>query len=610
MPSRLSSISDIHMRDGSFSDRKYQIDLNASGLGFTAEGPMAKGNASYLVNTRMVYLKFLESFLDELGGVPFYGDTYMKFAIKPGSSDKINLNLLYAFDNYKEESFRYVGHSDNMYPAPTDYYEKCFTYAGGVNWEHQLRGISAKNNLSFSAVKVDRINEEIFTNGVPVTPAALNRRTTRAEPDTSYLRDYFYSDETLDRDENKKDHLSLKNDFSIFLRESDQLDLGVNGKVIRHQLLNKDSKLTNFAQITYRVDSTTVPGKKEYIILDTLDPFFHQIPPYEVDSSLTSTEVGAYAQYMWEQNRFRIIGGVRCDYYRLTRDFGISPRLGVAFNAGDAGLFSFSSGIYYQPHSELNDILFQYLVAPPQDSLPTLKMHEIELQRNMQVVLGYEKHFKWDNYLSAEIYYKYYDREYAYINPEQQDFVDTNLTTDQTLVFKDPEGEKRVYGLELMFKKKRYNRFYYSLAYSLFFAENRFTNGKWYRDENEMRNTFSGILGYNFPKYHGFALRISAMEGRPYNRYNIITDDNGWITPELDTTQEYYSMRYDPMVSLSLRYSLNVPMSKGNFEFYIDLINILNLTPTVGRYFSWGKQSWEYETVNGFLPIGGITFDF
>jgi hypothetical protein len=368
---------------------------------------------------------------------------------------------------------------------------------------------------------------------------------------------------------------------------------------------NKEAKSERAMEATFQRDSVT----HELIILDTLKPPYIRTFSFDRDSVEESYEISGYGQYIFEQNIFKMIAGLRGDYYRMFRDYAFSPRLAFSWNLGNAGIFSLSSGMYYQPHAELNSILFSFLVPDPNGNSRSLRLHELELQRNMQIVLGYEKYLPLAHYLSAEIYYKHYDREYAFITPDDRDYIDNTSFDPNWFNMNKPEGEKRVYGVELLFQKKQYKSLYYSFAYSMFFAENKYTNGKYYLDENAMGNTFSSIIGFNFFKYHGVALRFSAMQGRPHCDYILIGEENR-KTAVFDPAKDFYSSRFDPMFSFNLRYSFNVSWSKANLSFYLECLNLLNLTPTIDRYFRYSRQEFNEDKVNGFVPIGGFTIDF
>lgn len=613
MPPRLSSVTDIHIRDGSFTDRKYQVDLNASGLGVTLEGPLIDNKLSYLLNSRIVYLKFLKAFLDEIDGIPFYGDSHLKMSLKATPKDKFTLNAIYSFDNYKEDSYWYLRTDSLWYLQPTEYRELQFTYAGGINWEHIFNSGKAKNNLLVSAVKRDFISKEDLIN---YNPPPVQRQTTTAVTkatvaDTGrfWSKTFFTSDKAYEESD-KREHVSIKDDFSFFLRENDQLEMGVNAKYQRYTMRNQWGQYINGFYGVYERDTVN----NVITITDTLG--YWQENPFDRDSTKTGYEVGGYLQYIFKQDWFKLITGFRGDYYSIFRDHAISPRCAMSINSGKSGIFSFSYGMYYQTHAELNDIFFQFMVPNPNFDMKSLKLYELELQRNHQFVLGYEKYFKDMHYLSAEAYYKLYDREYQYINPYNIAYVDTATSNPANPLYdphwyhlNKPRGKKRVYGLELLFQKKKYDSFYYSLGYSLFFAENKYTNGKYYRDKNEMRNTFSCIVGTNFWKHHGLALRIAAMEGRPYVQEKLVGAGNNKYTV-LDTTVEYYSKRFDPMFYLNLRYTFKLYKKWGNVMGYIDILNVLNQSPTTERFFRRSTQKFVERKVNGIMPVAGITVDF
>ncbi len=69
LPSKLSSVTNIRLREGNRKVQVYQWDLNMAGTGVFLEGPI--GSGSYMLNYRMSFLELLSSMIP-IDGTPDY----------------------------------------------------------------------------------------------------------------------------------------------------------------------------------------------------------------------------------------------------------------------------------------------------------------------------------------------------------------------------------------------------------------------------------------------------------------------------------------------------------------------------------------------------------
>jgi hypothetical protein len=232
-------------------------------------------------------------------------------------------------------------------------------------------------------------------------------------------------------------------------------------------------------------------------------------------------------------------------------------------------------------------------------------LNEVRLQRNWQGVVRYERQFGQYHLLTFESYYKLYDREYPFIGPDYRRYYD--YSGDSLIwLFDKADGKKIAYGLEVLFRKGRFDRFYYAFSYSLFTVKNRYVNGNWYNDENNIRSTAGLTLGSNFAKNHGLSFRLAVAGGRPYSAITSSGPDNDF---EYDTTKGFYSEQLDPIVTASLRYSFTLNRKWGNLTGYLEIWNLFNQTPVAERYYN-GSSGYRDFKPNGILPLAGLKADF
>jgi len=263
-----------------------------------------------------------------------------------------------------------------------------------------------------------------------------------------------------------------------------------------------------------------------------------------------------------------------------------------------AGQVSLSGGMYHQFPS--------YVMSLTDWDAEFLRR---DLQRNSQVVLAYNNRL-WDAvYLSAEGYYKYYDREPLYAVHDTMPGVGQR----SVVTGRNTYGLKRVYGLELFLQKRKQDWLYYQLAYSLFNAERRYEDGKWYDDDFNVRNCAKLVIGSQFHRSHRIACRMDFLEGLPYTPVDIDASTSLWDT-YYDTRNGWNSKRRDFRFVLSLRYDPTLFFQRTSATLYLEVENLLNNEVLLAEYLSFGDKYPEREVKSwegrGILPQGGLTITF
>jgi hypothetical protein len=132
----------------------------------------------------------------------------------------------------------------------------------------------------------------------------------------------------------------------------------------------------------------------------------------------------------------------------------------------------------------------------------------------------------------------------------------------------------------------------------------RFTDKKWYDDENDIRINSKLIAGVKVWKHHDFSVTLQAYGGRPHcivNNYN----------PEIyDTTAvKWFTKRFNPTFFLSARYTFTLTAKKVTFGAYFDIQNILNQKHAVSM-LDIGNGEMTKKYLSGILPTAGITVKF
>lgn len=132
-----------------------------------------------------------------------------------------------------------------------------------------------------------------------------------------------------------------------------------------------------------------------------------------LEQNQSTSELGAYAQYKIEANRFLIEPGVRVHYYSALAEFRFEPRFGVKYNATEWLRFKAAGGMYSQnllAATSDRDVvnLFYGILSTPNEQAATYTGEALDtrLQTANHAVFGTEIDF-YDNWtLDVEGYIK------------------------------------------------------------------------------------------------------------------------------------------------------------------------------------------------------------
>lgn len=589
---RLSSVSDIQLREGSLLNRKYKIEFNNIMLGLAAEGPLPKSVGSYLLNGQAFNMNFMKHFMD-WGDVPVLQNYQAKFYFPLGKNQSIEFNAIGAYDimnkGSPEQRIGFGGVQESI----------LYTQHGSaLQW--QFSNESFRNELNASFL-YRRFGDEVRFND------EIEKR-------------YGFEDVAEFSDIRKT--LQLKNNSTAFINENSQLDFGISlerkffGLRERANCLD-DNRFQKFSQyiitdewlkryIAATGDDTT------YAEGDTTLFFsgYNQAPVQEKEK--TGDHIGGYLNYLLKNGGLKCGLGVRGDYYTLVHKPGISPRASVSYDIGSVGTISADVGLLYQFPVFLEPWLFSDYTG---GSLSTF-----DLQRCTQGGIGFEKMFKQVYRFSIEGYYKWYDREFIYSNPDGPDLIGSLVLNDQQDLQKTPSqnGKKRSYGIDLSIKKMQFDKLYFSVGYSFNMTKRRYSNNKWYPDAQNRRNSGFCTIGSNYFKHHGLALTLKAGEGVPYSTMKVVQDSVVWNDGSLhqiyhlEHLDERYWMhkRFEPYVLLGLRYSFRVFPRWGNITGYVDIQNVLDQGIPYALDYDPDTGGIIFMKGSRILPMLGITADF
>ncbi len=285
---RLSSVMDLTFREGNREEFDGQLELHFAGVGFVAEGPLAKPRGSWMLSVRR---SFLDLLVDAIGtGVaPKYSDYQGKavYDLAPGHT-LTTLGVL-GVDYIEFEKDQSV-EDDNVVYGTYDGLE----YALGATWRY-LWGTGGYSLTSVST----------FGSGVDGMFFETKSNLALIEEDT------------------REQTLQLRNVNHCRYNESHAIDFGIEAKQIANDYDYASPEYTN-------------------VLGDT-------VPALVVDDYITSSKAAVFASYIWRPwPRLTSTWGVRYDYFSFNRHGHVSPRFSSSYALTDRMAINAAAGIYYQ----------------------------------------------------------------------------------------------------------------------------------------------------------------------------------------------------------------------------------------------------------------------
>jgi len=593
-----SSVMDISLREGNYSNFESELELSMGGAGLLAEGPFADGKGSYIASIRQSFLKYIIKSAG-LTAIPEYWNSQLKAVYNIDPRNKLIFNAVTGSD--------YVKIEDESRPD----------LKGAENVEHSggqyTMGLTYKSLFSKNGYYLFSIGK------------TASNWIADVYDINDGIKDTYFSRDNIESDN------FIKGDIVYKFSPTVEYSAGINGKYGEYRHHETADPDIVYYYIYVGIDDIVAGIDSLSQIYETLINEFKMdiiadlsgigIPVYKNDQFTMSSSGGlwkyaAYSQVKFNLHPFLFTAGLRFDNVPYNSTSVVSPRAGASLSLSPVTTVNTAVGLYYQTP-------YYWMLMNPNNGYP------LKHSYTKQQILGIEHLFADDIKGTVEIYNKTYYQKPIAISEI------TSETLDKRKGFTDT-GEGRARGLEIFLQKKFARKWYGTLSYSYSKSEGvdpREGRGDYYPYDFDFVNGFTLVGGYKFKFrkskwYQEFressifpyiswmpfmvsdqlelSFRYHYSGGRPYTPKIYDFRHRGWY---IDPLADYNTERFDYYSRLDIMILRRFNFKRINLTTYLDLQNIFDRNNQWDRvYLDDGTYEMSYQYKQ--LPIGGIIIEF
>ncbi|RPH94220.1 TonB-dependent receptor [candidate division KSB1 bacterium] len=287
---RMSSVTDITLREGTRNGLKGQLDFDMTGFGGGLEGSLPGKKGSWMLAAHRSYFDLVVDLFDiEASTTPYYTDVATKLTFDASPRHRFTLLDIAGFDVSRIKRQQAIDNKEGDY--------------GRGNWNVNTFGIGWRYLYGKRGYCETTLSHNI-------TSWDSEWRTTK-------------DDEILNAAKTTEQKFTLKNDQHLLFNKRTALDLG-------GEAVYQEEDIGNYWG-------------------ETLDPLGNLVPAIHVSRNISSPVIGGYVSLRRDWlPRFTTTLGVRADYSDYTSRATVSPRAQLSFRLNEKTAVSGAYGRYYQ----------------------------------------------------------------------------------------------------------------------------------------------------------------------------------------------------------------------------------------------------------------------
>jgi hypothetical protein len=543
---RLSSVLDIHLREGNRTRHAFEADVNFAGASIVGEGPLG-ARGSWIASARRSFVDLFANSagiksVPEMSAYTFkavyeLGQRHKIWAVSLGGADRVDFNM----DDEDPDEPDFVGIE-----------QRGARVLLGVGWQHLLAK-RAFGVLSFSAsaagYEIDMRDRQLAGDNLILRDHSSESATTIQydvswQPSTTWTIRGGASVKALGRDLDLSQPRGLQTPYSVRPRES-------------------------------------TPG----ITLD-----------FTATSAITAGYVQASAEVL---PRTTVTGGIRLETFEaLGNEVEAGPRGGIETRLSPTVRVSVSAGRYHQ-HPELVTV-----VAVPQNvNLAPIEADHlvtgIRFEPRADLLLSAEVYRKW---------YRSYPASLDYPQLTLANHGSEFNTSDLLLLPMASAGEGRVRGLELFVKKRLASGLYGQIAYSLSRTEQAALDRVFRRGSFDTPHVLTTVGGYRLGEQWELSGRFTFASGRPYTAplLSESVEQNRLVYD----VQRFNAERLPAFHRLDVRVDRKFRLFGRNTSLFAEMQNLYNHRSVIEYSWNQKTRELYAEKQLGLLPVLGINIEF
>ncbi|MDO4984865.1 MAG: TonB-dependent receptor [Prevotella sp.] len=571
----LSGVFDVKMRAGNNSKHENILQIGTVSEELTLEGPISrKHNSSYIINYRYGFTSLMDNLnlLDTDGAHVGFQDFSVKlmFPTKKGSFSIFGLG---AHDTTWDEAMGL----DDVHSAydSSDNDSKLTQILIGASYKMHFGNKWTWRTTA--AYNMQHLKSDIYyyglardANNVLKTPLAYE------DPNNPESKKYLFSNQKMN-----EDRLLFNTEFSKQVTDKWLTQFGFE---YSHRYFNLSYKAADYL----------------YAPVNTMTEYTNM------------KDNTGLANMFWQNliktsDKFSLSLGVAANYFLLSKDFSVEPRVSFKWEPDDKNSFSLGYGL----HSMIEKLDTYFY----RDARGNMVNKDLDLSKAHHLNLTYTHKFTPNLTLRANVYY-----EYGFDTPVgvNSNYCATNRYfsyTDEAMVSK---GNTRNYGGDVTLEHYMSRGFFGQVNFSLYKAEYRGVDKVWRNQLYDRGYMFKILAGKEWmigKNVLNVSAKYSIQGGLRYTPIDEKTMQANVAAGIIDDNPIYmegqeFTKQFDPTGIVDLTISYKINKRKVSHTFAFEGLNVLGTKTPMFQRFDLGTKSARIDEGGISLPNIFYRLDF
>ncbi len=291
-------------------------------------------------------------------------------------------------------------------------------------------------------------------------------------------------------------------------------------------------------------------------------------------------------------DRWRLIPGLRVDYFGSVNETSISPRFATRFGITDEVVAKGGVGLFTQP-------------PLPGQTEEGFGNPDLSFEQAIHYAVGAE--WQPDDHLELDTTLFFRDNRDLVVGSSAEEMDDAGERTAELF---NNDGQGRAYGWELLLRHYPHNNFFGWVSYTLSRSERRDpSTGDWELFDSDQTHILTLVGGYELPWDLDLSARFRLVTGNPQTPVVgavFDADDDSYRSRR----GERNSVRAGTFHQLDLRLDRQFIFDTWRMSAYLDISNVYNAANEEGTQYNYDYT--ESEPLRGvpFLPTIGVSARF